>query len=236
MYRVAICDDEPAVLNSILQALAQFSYRTGIQLQPICYTSGEALLAADLTEVDILLLDIQMGGISGMDAARQLRRQGADVCLIFLTSMVQYALEGYEVHPFGFLPKTITAEVFEAKITEAVEWITAQKGAALVLKTGSETSRFYPRDILYIDILDHKARVVAKGGHAICYTTLNQLEKELDGRVFFRCHKSYLLNLQAVQTIAQDYAVVSNGDRVPVSKHRRSELLSAFARFLREQP
>ncbi len=108
MLKLIICDDEPVIYETIRNMLGRFSKECGISLDVSTCASGEELLGAVTPDVDILLLDIRMGELSGMNAARKIREKNSDICIIFVTTMTQYALEGYKVHAFGFLKKPLT--------------------------------------------------------------------------------------------------------------------------------
>lgn len=194
------------------------------------FTSAEALLETE-EPFDILLLDIQMGEISGMDAAHILRSRGRYFCLMFLTSMVQYAIEGYDVHAFAFLAKPIAPGVLEEKLAGAIADICARRGKALILHTGADIVSVNSRDIIYMDVLDHATRVVLHSGVVNCSVPLERLLQQLPAGEFFRCHKSYVVNLGAIKVLGKTELTMDNGDTVPLSKHRRAQLLSAFARF-----
>ena len=233
MHRVAICDDEPVALEETRLFLERFGACRETVFSVDCYESGETLLAANLEDVDVLLLDIGMQGCTGMEAARRLRAAGNEICLIFITTMAGYALEGYDVHAFGFLTKPLTYTAFARKMEEALTWIAREKGVKLALKSGTETDLVSSRDICYLDVLDHNVRLVGKKGTKSYYANLNRIEQQLEGADFFRCHKSFLVNFRAIETIGQDSLLMDNGDVVPLSKHRKKEFLAAFAKFTR---
>lgn len=232
MYRVVLCDDEEATLAQLVQFLNQIESERHWKLSVACCHSGEELLDMPLNQTDLLILDIGMDGISGMEAAHILRDRGEDMSMIFLTSMVQHALEGYDVHAYAFLPKPVTYETFAGKVVEALEMISRQRGLSIPLKRGMDTEYVNAQDILYIDVQDHNIRLVLPEGSRTYYTKLSAIESQLDGQGFFRCHKSFLVSYRHIRAIRPDHLVMSNGDRVPLSKHRRREFLADFSRYM----
>ncbi len=237
MYCVTLCDDEASTLDLLYGYLKEIERSKGLELSIRCCRSGEALLAMPAGQSDLIVLDIGMGGISGMEAARRLRDRGENADIIFLTSMVQYALEGYDVRACAFLPKPVRYETFAQKVVRALTEREQRSGNRLALKCGTEMDYVNVLDILYIDVQDHSLRPVLRTGEAkTYYTKLSLVEQQLEGRGFFRCHKSYLVNHRQIQAIRADHLVISNGDTVPLSKHRRKEFMTDFTRFMgREQ-
>ena len=120
MWKVMICDDEPEMCAQIRQSLARFTQECGAQFSIRECHSGEALLCRLEADTDLVFLDIRMEGLSGMEAARRLRKENRDVCLIFITTMTQYALEGYQVHAYGFLKKPLLYAQFRLLMLDAL--------------------------------------------------------------------------------------------------------------------
>lgn len=232
MYRVVLCDDEQLVLDQLTNYLHQIGEEYRLELSVSLCHSGEELLDLDLKQTDVLVLDIGMSGMSGMEAARILRARGEESVIIFLTSMVQHALEGYDVHAYAFLPKPVSYEIFADNIVQVLQKISRHSGALIMLKRGQDIEYVNSRDILYIDVQDHNTRLVLPDESRTYYTKLSSVEKQLDGQGFFRCHRSFLVNHHHVQAIRQDHLVMSNGDLVPLSKYRRKDFLTDFSKHM----
>lgn len=231
MLNVILCDDEQAVLDQIKTYLEKMPAFSGGVRVSCCSCAEELLCSRELEKADLLILDICMGELSGLDAAKQIRQKNQSLCLIFLTTMVQYALDSYEVHPWFFLPKPVSFERFSACVTDATNQIYRQKGKWIVLKDGVDMDYLNCRDILYFDVLDHTTQVVMADYKKNYYTRLNTVEQQLTEQDFFRCHKSYLVNLRHIRRVLRDQLIMSNGETVPLSKHRRRAFLLAFSSF-----
>ena len=124
MLDVAIVDDEKEVREELAQMVLRFASQEGIRAKTHAYVDGADLLAAlDAGEAvhDIVLLDIEMAQVSGMDAAHELRRRGCDAQIVFVTNMAQYAIRGYEVGAFDFVVKPVEYRVFAFKFKRVVE-------------------------------------------------------------------------------------------------------------------
>jgi DNA-binding LytR/AlgR family response regulator len=232
MWKVMICDDEQEMCAAIRAHLERFSTETGETFSVREVHSGEALLCQFTDDLDLVFLDIKMDGITGMDAARKLRRDHKNVCIIFITTMTQYALEGYEVHAYGFLKKPLRYAQFRLQLLDTLRHLEPRKTANITLKAEGEIHSISLPDLLYLEVLDHDLRFVRINGALTCHATMRDMGESLRGKGFFRCHKSYTVNLAHVARITPDGVKMSNGDVLPVSKHRRKEFLEAFASFV----
>lgn len=229
MRKIVICDDQPAVQAQIRSYLELLGKQINESFHTICLSSGEELLRDLPPDTDILLLDIQMGPISGMDAANALRRRYRELCVIFITSQVQYALEGYSVHAFGFLCKPLQYGQFRQQMEDALAQLDARKGFVVTLKTGGETFCFNCNEIYYIESWGHTVSIAFQKSKQKYSANLGLLEEQLRDHGFYRCHKSILVNLRLIERIGQSELVMINGDTIPLSRYRRKDFLVAFA-------
>lgn len=229
-WNVAICDDDPQLCRLISQYMQQFQQDTGESITCMVFYSAEELLASQIDHIDLFLLDIAMGGMTGITAARQLRSRGNHSLLVFITSMTQFALEGYEVHAFGFLRKPLAYAAFQQVMTDAMQVLHRTRGYQLEVRCGATTQMLDTAEILYVESFGHNITLRQKHGQALqCSIPLSDLEAKL-GPGFFRCHKSYLVNLMQITRIETDSILLCDGTTLPVSKYRRKDFLVAFAR------
>ena len=232
MRNIVICDDEPSSQNVLVSYLKQYTQETSETFNITVLNSGEALIGQLPNNTDILLLDIKMGQLSGMEAARILRKQNNYVRIIFITTMTQYALEGYEVHAYGFIKKPVSYEPFRRQLGEALSSLARQDGHFISISQGVETHRINVNDILYMEAFKHDILIVTTTGIQKCNTPLIQFEKQVKDDPFFRCHKSFLVHHKNIKKINKDCLIMTNGDSVLLSKHRRKEFLIDFGRYV----
>ncbi len=232
MIRIAVCDDEQYMLDDLRSVLESLKEDVKDTIKADYYTSAEELFSQGNKYYDLFLLDISMDGMSGMDAAKILRKRSETAEIIFITSMVQYAIEGYEVRAFAFLPKPVDHEKYKTRILEAIKWHRKQVGNVITLKCGTDTVLVPSGRIFYIDVMNHRLRVVTSKGEYISYTPLKVIEEDLPTGSFFRCHKSFLINLAAVTRLASDCVEMKDGAQIPISKYRKNDLLAAFSRYM----
>ncbi len=225
VIKIAVCDDDLSVLRQIKLYLILLQDVSALQLQVVFFSSAEELINTIPRDIDVLLLDIHMENETGISAARKLRKEGLDFYLIFITSHVQYALEGYEVHAFAFLQKPLRFAPFKTHLTEIISRLEQAKPFTLTIRSGNETALIDCSRIIYIEVYGHKTNIVLDNGQMSATIPINDLESQLSKHGFFRCHKSYLVNLCQVSGFDTNQITVSNHDKIPLSRHRKQEFL-----------
>lgn len=230
--KIAVCDDEKAMLRQLSQYLAQIQDETGESYDLFYYASAEELLAHMPWDVQAILLDISMGDMTGMECAKALRAQGCEAAILFITSMTQYALEGYEVHAFAFLPKPLVYAELKARLTDCFARADRSKRAILPLETAGGVELLPIEDILYAEVYQHETSFVLPGRKVTGPLQLSQAEARLAPHGFFRCHRSYLVNMARIGRIDPDALTMPDGAAIPISKHRRRAFLDAFANYM----
>lgn len=231
MIHIAVCDDEAYILSQLEELLKELEAECEDKFAIDCFSSAEELLRRPSNAYDVLLLDISMGDITGMEAAHRIREKNENATILFITSMIQYALEGYEVHAFAFLPKPVEKEKYKAVLKKAISWHVRQFGNTIIIKCGAEINCIASGNINYIEVMNHRLRVATEHGEAISYTPLHKLEEQIPAGSFYRCHKSYIVRLGAIQQILSDSVVMKDGSVIPLSKHRKNDFLAAFSRY-----
>ena len=232
MWKILVCDDEQECRNSVLEMLRRYEKDSGESFDVTVCKSGEELLKRFDSSYDLLLLDIQMKALSGMNAARALRQRGSDVQIIFITAMSEYAIEGYEVHAFGFLKKPVHYRQLAWQMDDVLSTLKMKQGVSIVVQDGGAIKAYRSSEIMWAEVFGHEVMLHLSGGtEQRCTTPLAKLEDQLGGSGFFRVHKSYLVNMQYVRSIDLASVLIEGGTEVPLSKHRKQEFIEAFAHF-----
>ncbi len=233
--RIAVCDDEWEARQQLCLYLKRLQQESGDRYEIFYFSSAEALLAEMPRDMHVILLDIQMKQASGIDAARALRAEGLDVHLIFITNNPAYALEGYDVHAYAFLRKPLLYEALKRHLTDAFAQIDQRSGGVISMPTSSGVDIIHCSDLLYVEVLRHQTTFVTVSGSSDYICSLNAIEERIRRFGFFRCHKSYLINLRRIVRVTADNVVMEGDHVVPLSKYRRKELLEQIAGFIGAQ-
>ncbi len=230
MWKILVCDDEQACRESVLEMLKSYEKESGTSLKITVCQSGEELMRKFSPDLDLLLLDIQMKTLSGMNAARAIRQNGSDVQIIFITAMSEYAIEGYEVHAFGFLKKPVHYRQLAWQLDDVFSMLQKKRGIGIVVQDGNTIRSYKSGEISWIEALGHDVYIhLSDGSSQRCSTPLSKLEEQLKGAGFFRIHKSYLVNMHALRSINQATVTMTDGTELALSKHRKQDLIYAFA-------
>lgn len=232
MIRVAICEDEREIQLLIEDYIKEILKSINVEYEIQKYNSGEELLECNLKNIDILLLDIQMGQLNGMDTARKIREVDNKMEIIFITSLIDYIQDGYEVRAYRYLLKPIKLEELEKHVLTCIKEIEKNKNHYILIKNKSNTYKIYSNEIKYIEVQKKDMRI-----HTINKTfdvkySLEKIEKDLNSDEFVRCHKSFIINLSYIENIKLNTAILESGEEVPVSRYRYKEVKERFLKFL----
>jgi len=230
MFTVAICDDDKSFRDLLRNYLEQFFRKQNQPLTILEFENGESLLYRPPYTADILFLDIQMGIRDGIETAKSLRKEMPELCILFATNLPQYALQSYEVKPFGFLTKPLEYDRFESELSLAMKHIARNETHRISFKgKGPEGMKTVStREILFLESRDHYIVLTTKDKEeSIFLGSLNEWEKELKPFGFIRCHQSFLVNYRHIAGI-KDELELEDGTRIPISRSRRKTLLSDF--------
>lgn len=231
MLKIAICDDEAASRNRMQEFLTGMELLFSVDI----FESGEALLRSG-ESYQMIFLDIDMKGISGIDAARVLRRRDKKVKIIYVTAYEDFRDYAFSVHAFAYLVKPIRRERFLEILKEALEYTEEEKDELLRFETESGFLEIGSRDILYLEYLNRKIRMNTRAGDVWMKGGIRAMEEKLQPYGFAMPHKSFVVNFYHVKNLKGYDIVMSDGSLVPLSQKKsaafRDELSAWLARQL----
>lgn len=231
MIRVAICEDEKDTQLLIEDYIHNILKNINIEYEIKKYNLGEELLESNLKDIDILLLDIQMGQINGMDTARKIREVDNKMEIIFITSLIDYVQEGYEVRAYRYLLKPIELEELKKHLLTCIKEI-ENKNTYILIKNKSNTYKIYSNEIKYIEVQKKNMSIHTTNKTFEVIYSLEKIEKDINLDKFVRCHKSFIVNLSYVENIKSNTIILESGEEVPVSRYRYKEVKEKFLKFL----
>ncbi len=230
MYRFAVCDDNPADRAYVTELVEEWNKGGGYMLRIDSYSSAEAFLFAyeeDKT-MDVLLLDIEMGDMSGVELARRLRQEGAGLQIVFITGYMEYIAEGYDVEALHYLLKPVTKEKLNAVLNRAMERLRTRENAmTLSLPDGIVRLPLY--EIRYLEVMKNYVTIHAAEEYSL-KRSLSELTMELD-ESFFRIHRSYIVSLRAVKKVTRTEVHLKDGTVLPLSRKMYEGLNQALIRY-----
>lgn len=232
MIRIAICDDEKYMSDHIRKMTADFFRGKNIDTEILQFSCGEELLKYE-KQIDVLFLDIQMKDIDGMETARRLRGRKFRGFLIFITVLREMVFDSFEVQAYDYLVKPIEKRHFEKTMERLVSSMQNADKSNLLIQKGYESRIISLDDIVFCEIIDRKIYLHLVSSEVVdYYDRIEKLETKLDDR-FFRCHRSYLINLKYLKSYKNKTAYMEGGKQIPVSRLRSKEFSGVILQYMK---
>lgn len=230
MIVVAICEDEGYILEELRRKVEKYIIRKSLDASIKTFMSGEELLKAK-KKFDIILLDLMLPGIDGLEVARQISSRSR---IIFITSYREYAVEAFDANAVHYLVKPVTEERLFLALDRAVNQTEQMDNQALTLIKSGKTQVIFIRDILYCEVFNHQVRIHTVHGTYDYFGTLDMLETKLDER-FFRCHRSFVVNMSCVAGQEKGIAILTNGEKIFISRRKQTDFIQRLLNFLKNE-
>lgn len=232
MLHIAICDDDLILSKTLYQFIFE-TYRD-IDLFIDQYHSGEELLNKIVSankSYDLLLLDIEMEKLNGIDVAKKMKKLSPKTYIVFITSHDEFATVGYEVSAFRYLVKPIK----KAKLIEAIEAIKtellSQKSITVHNRDGEYVIPI--SNILYFEAQNQDILIYTSEQQLLHRGNLNDYEQQLSKDEFYRVHRSYLVNMRFVKSYTKMDVTLSGGVILPLSRLRFKDFTTFFREFVK---
>ncbi|MEE0249388.1 LytTR family DNA-binding domain-containing protein [Peptacetobacter hiranonis] len=233
MINIVICEDELEQRNIIKKYINDISKGISVKFELLEFESAEEFLLnkIEFKNVDIFILDINMNGMSGMDLARLIREKDDISEIIFVTSLLDYIQEGYTVRAYRYLLKPINYEELKNHLLSCINDINKKKDNFMMIENKGIVHKVPINEIMYIEVAKKELTIYAKENSYKTKSSMDKVEKELEKFDFYRCHKSYLVNMKYIETIDKNEIII-NCNKIPVSKHRISDFKKKFTLLL----
>ncbi|UUV14616.1 LytR/AlgR family response regulator transcription factor [Clostridioides difficile] len=231
MYRIVICEDDITQITFLRECILKSLEGISSQIELFEFNSGEELLESNLESIDIFFLDIKMLKLTGMDVAKIIRETNDTSEIIFITSIVDYIQEGYKVRAYRYLLKPIDFGDLNESILSCISDIIKRRENFMLIENKGIINKILINSIMYIEVRKKVLTIHTKNDTYYTKNSMDKIELELEKYNFFRCHKSYLINLKYIQFICKNAVVINNED-IPVSKYRISDLKTKLTHVL----
>ena len=234
MLQIAVCDDDSSMIAIYEQTVRESLGRCGCTGKVVPYRDGRNLLC-DITEdgfyFDLLLLDIEMPGATGMELAEKIRPFLPDVKIIFVTSHIEYAIDAFELSIFRYVPKAELETRLPGAVDAALKLLALEDGRTYTIQTSSRLEKIPYRKILYIEKEGKNARLVTEDGEAKVRKSLQQVLEELDAEEFIFTDRGCIVNLIHILQVKEGMAVLKNGMALPVSRSHLQSVKEEINRY-----
>ncbi len=227
-YKIAIVDDVAADREAISDMVHRWAEIAGNRAMISPFPSAESFLfdLEDHPDYNILLVDVEMRDISGIDLAKRLRAEHNRAEIAFITSHFEFISEGYEVDALHYLVKPVSEEKLFAVLDKAAERLTVVP-ASLVVSCEGETVKLLETDILYAEAFAHYLEVHTRSRMYRLHESISTFAAKLSPD-FYRPHRSYIINLQSVERISRTAVWLEGGIEIPLARGKYDDVNRRF--------
>ena len=234
MVKIAICDDEEKSVVLHEKIVKECLQLAGIGYEITTYTQSQNLLY-DITDdaffYDLILLDIEMPGISGMEIPQQIKGYLPNVRIIFVTSHTEYAIDAFELSIFRYVPKNNLEVKLTAAVIDAAKLIELEAGQEYTIQTANRMEKIPYKDIFYIQRDGKNASIVSNTGTSKVRKSLQQVFEELNTPEFIFIDRGYIVNIIQIMKISDSTAILKNGEQLPISRSHLQEVKQKINEF-----
>lgn len=231
MLHIAICDDEKDFVQYLTGLINQYSEETGRDIKITAYYDGMELIEKYDTTIDLIFLDIQMRIVNGLHAAERIRQMDDTVGIIFLTTLAQYGLEGYKYHATNYIIKPMKYARLKSELDKFVGRSQKEENPSLVIANDTGKYKVPLKSIRYIETYNRNLMFHTEQENIICYKSMKEVERELCGKDFARCHASYIVNLFYVKGVKKLDIELITGEIIPISQPKRKEFMERLTEY-----
>lgn len=231
MIRIIVLDDDYEAYNTLKIFIDQFSKENNIGFE-INYFSNPLSFLDDYTPADLILMDIDMPYLNGIETAEKLRSKDPNVLLIFITNYVQYAIKGYSVNAIDYVLKPVKYARFSSLMSRVLKMIIASKNDNIIIKTTDGTIKLNAFLIISVEVSDHLLIYHTDSKEYEAWGSLKETALMLPS-YFERCNHSVIVNLKKVIRLDKNEITLTDGNKYLISQKKKSDFISKLNRFLK---
>ena len=230
--KIAICEDEASQREYLSEIVHSWAKKRHCLLEWKEYAEAQAFLFdyEEEKDYDILLLDVEMPGMTGVDLAKKVRKSNSTVQIIFVTGYYEYFSEGFDVSALHYLIKPVDTVKLYPVLDRAVNNLQYRNRSVLVNSTEGDI-KVPIAEILYIKAENVYVVVCTLEGSYRMRTTLSKFAEQLDD-TFYKVHRSYIVGLKYIKMITRNEVTMINGEQIPISRGKYDEIHGALIKYL----
>ena len=242
MYmKIIICDDDQASLDQIKNLLIAYGREKKIRMEIHTYLSAaevqQAIVAGELKNIDLILLDIMMEGKSGIELAEGIRSKNKDLPIVFVTSSTEFALKAYHVRAVRYLLKPLNRELIDEMLDFVTTHLLTKKDKLFEINTKKGCVNINYSEIIYVENVARRMWVTLKNGKVYQSVGIrDSFEKQvgclLQEENFIQPHKSYVVNLDYVSSYTTSILHMDNDSDIPISRRNSLEVKQRYLKYL----
>ena len=235
MLHIAVCDDEESFVQNLKEQLMRYAQECAQQIRVTVFYDGSELVNGYDPSIDLVFLDIQMNRMDGLAAAERIRQMDGEVGIIFLTTLTRYALEGYKYQATNYIIKPMKYARLKAEMDRWMQRRPAKESPSLVVVNDSGRYRVLLKELKYVETFNRNLLLHTEKENILCYRSMKEMERELAGSGFVRCHTSYIVNLSYVKGVKKLEIELLDGAQLPISQPKRKEFMEKLTEYWGDQ-
>lgn len=237
MIKIAVCDDEVSAVQNLSDNIKSFMDSKDLKYTISKFFDSESLLL-DISMkniyFDAVFLDIKMNQMNGMDAAKEIRKANNKTNIIFVTALKEYVFDSFEVDAVNYLVKPIEIQKLQRTLEKLVRLVSSTDDNFIIIHKNSEITKISFSDIMYCEAVNHHIFLYERNNIHEYKSKIDDLEKELTDD-FFRCHRSYIVNLKYVDSYSNGFAYLPSSERIPIAIRRQQAFMKALLHYQRRE-
>lgn len=230
MLNVAVVEDNEQDAQKLKAHLNGYAAKNGLQFQIEYFPDALKFINSFKSNYDIIFLDIEMPLMSGMETARAIRKTDRSVTLVFVTNMVQYAVEGYEVEAFDYILKPINGYAFDLKLKRIVAHVGSKTDERIVIRTEGETVSLTANSVRYIEVEGHYLNWHTHDKVYRALGTLKSIDKQLT-KNYCAISRWHVVNMQYVRSVVGNDVLIDE-EKLHIGRTYKQEFLQAYAKYM----
>ena len=218
---IAICDDDILYMNKVKEMIEAWAQQNHEKISIYLFNHGDALINSyQKSHIDVIFLDIMMPLLNGMETAHEIRKHDQAVKIIFLTSSIEFAVESYDVKASGYLVKPTNYNKLCTLLNECSQSI-HHEPQFIIVKTDEGFQKIYYHTIECIEAQNKKVLFYLNNGYCIevLDTFIHCSERLLLNDGFYKCHRSYLVYMPAIDHFNSTEIQVKSQKIIPISRN-----------------
>ena len=236
MIKIAICDDEKCMVDDIASRVSQYFNNDEEIFEIQKFNTGLDLVSyiSEGYNANIIFMDIEIGDVNGIDIVTKIRSEDSSVIIIFITSYTGYESKAFRLDALQYLKKPVNDEEFNEDFARAIKKMRAANRSISIRVDGNLVSVNF-NDILYIEVYSKKITIHTNENDYVLdkRSTLAEMEVELNSDQFYRCHKSYILNLSKIKAVANVSVILDNNEIIFLSSNQKQKTIDKLNQFSR---
>lgn len=236
MLSIAICDDSTIDIANITDCIVKAESTLGTKFLVSSYTDADTFIKEVVKgrkKADVVFLDIYIKNKNGYDIAKEIRRYDSVCKIIFFTSSISFAVQSYSVNAFNYIVKPAKPDMIADILRECLEFYKRESGRHILIKQRGSVFSVLLSSVLFVESRGRQLYVhTTSHGEINYYQKLDELEESIAQNIFLRCHQSYLVNMDYINSVEDNYFILINGQEVPIRKVNMQEIKNVFFAYI----